>query len=79
MNLTRSLMKRLLRTTIAMDSLPIDEAKADLIVDEANDAFGKNMIMFKELEGNLIKAIGIQVFNMLTRRNRGGNELATAK
>ncbi len=64
----------------AMDSLPIDEAKADLIVDEANDAFGKNMIMFKELEGNLIKAIGIQVFNMLTRkRNRGGNELATAE
>ena len=64
----------------AMDSLPIDEAKADLIVDEANDAFGKNMIMFKELEGNLIKAIGIQVFNMLTRkRNRDGNELATAE
>ena len=64
----------------AMDSLPIDEAKADLIVDEANDAFGKNMIMFKELEGNLIKAIGIQVFNMLTRkRNRGSNELATAE
>jgi heme oxygenase len=64
----------------AMDSLPIDETKADLIVDEANDAFGKNMIMFKELEGNLIKAIGIQVFNMLTRkRNRDGNELATAE
>jgi heme oxygenase (biliverdin-producing, ferredoxin) len=36
--------------------------------------------MFKELEGNLVKAIGIQLFNMLTRkRNRGGseNELAT--
>jgi heme oxygenase (biliverdin-producing, ferredoxin) len=64
----------------AMDSLPIDEAKADLIVDEANDAFAKNMIMFKELEGNLIKAIGIQVFNMLTRkRSRGSNELATAE
>ncbi len=64
----------------AMDSLPIDAAKADLIVDEANDAFAKNMIMFKELEGNLIKAIGIQVFNMLTRRrNRNENELATAE
>lgn len=64
----------------AMDSLPIDETKADLIVAEANDAFGKNMTMFKELEGNLIKAIGIQVFNLLTRkRNRGSNELATAE
>jgi heme oxygenase (biliverdin-producing, ferredoxin) len=63
-----------------MDSLPIDEAKADLIVEEANDAFGKNMIMFKELEGNLIKAIGVQVFNMLTRKlNRGNSELATAE
>lgn len=64
----------------AMDDLPIEEAKADLIVDEANDAFGKNMIMFKELEGNLVKAIGVQLFNMLTRkRNRGSTELATAE
>jgi heme oxygenase (biliverdin-producing, ferredoxin) len=64
----------------AMDNLPIDEAKADLIVDEANDAFGKNMVMFKELEGNLIKAIGIQVFNLLTRkRNKDNAELATAE
>jgi heme oxygenase (biliverdin-producing, ferredoxin) len=63
----------------AMDELPINEAKADLIVDEANDAFAKNMIMFKELEGNLVKAIGIQLFNMLTRkRTRGTTELATA-
>jgi heme oxygenase (biliverdin-producing, ferredoxin) len=64
----------------AMDELPIDEAKADAIVDEANDAFGKNMVMFKELEGNLVKAIGIQLFNMLTRkRTRGATELATAE
>jgi heme oxygenase (biliverdin-producing, ferredoxin) len=64
----------------AMDNLPIDAAKADLIVDEANDAFGKNMVMFKELEGNLIKAIGIQVFNLLTRkRNKDNTELATAE
>lgn len=63
-----------------LDQLPIDEATAQLIVDEANDAFGKNMIMFRELEGNLIKAIGIQVFNLLTRkRNRGNTELATAE
>lgn len=63
-----------------LDSLPVDEATADRIVDEANAAFGMNMAMFKELEGNLIKAIGIQLFNLLTRRNRRGNtELATAE
>jgi heme oxygenase (biliverdin-producing, ferredoxin) len=65
----------------AMDNLPIDEATADRIVDEANDAFGKNMVMFKELEGNLIKAIGVQFFNLLTRKRVKGSteELATAE
>ncbi|NJL92019.1 MAG: heme oxygenase (biliverdin-producing) [Coleofasciculaceae cyanobacterium SM2_1_6] len=64
----------------AMDDLPIDEATADRIVDEANDAFGMNMKMFMELEGNLIKAIGQMVFNSLTRkRNQGSTELATAE
>ena len=64
----------------AMNELPIDEAKADEVVEEANAAFGLNMIMFTELEGNLIKAIGIQLFNLLTRkRNRNNNELATAE
>jgi heme oxygenase len=64
----------------AMDDLPIDEAMADRIVDEANDAFGMNMKMFMELEGNLIKAIGQMVFNSLTRkRNQGSTELATAE
>ena len=65
----------------ALDEMPIDEATADKIVDEANAAFGMNMKMFQELEGNLIKAIGQMLFNTLTRRrNRGNNEteLATA-
>jgi heme oxygenase len=63
----------------AMDGLPIDEATADRIVDEANGAFGMNMHVFKELEGNLIKAIGLALFNALTRRrSRGSTELATA-
>ena len=63
-----------------MDELPVDEATADRIVDEANYAFKLNMDMFKELEGNLIKAIGIMLFNSLTRRrNRGSTELATAE
>lgn len=66
----------------AMNDLPVDEATADRIVDEANDAFGLNMKMFKELEGSLIKAIGQMLFNTLTRRrNRGStdSELATVE
>jgi heme oxygenase len=64
----------------AMNDLPLDDAASDRIVDEANDAFGLNMTMFKELEGSLIKAIGVMLFNSLTRRrNRGTTELATAE
>ncbi|MDV2994371.1 MAG: Heme oxygenase 1 [Chroococcidiopsis sp. SAG 2025] len=62
-----------------LDELPIDEAATDRIVEEANAAFGMNMKMFNELEGNLIKAIGVMLFNSLTRRrNRGNTELATS-
>ncbi|MBI4779877.1 MAG: heme oxygenase (biliverdin-producing) [Oscillatoriophycideae cyanobacterium NC_groundwater_1537_Pr4_S-0.65um_50_18] len=64
----------------SLDELPIDDATADRIVDEANAAFGMNMKMFNELEGNLIKAIGQMLFNSLTRRRtRGSTELATAE
>lgn len=63
----------------ALDEMPIDEATSDRIVDEANAAFGINMQMFQELEGNLIKAIGLMLYNTLTRkRSRGSTELATA-
>jgi heme oxygenase len=63
-----------------LDELPIDEASANRIVDEANAAFGMNMKLFQELEGNLIKAIGQMLFNTLTRRRtRGSTELATAE
>src|SRR4028118_1383737 len=64
----------------AMNDLPIDDATADKIVDEANAAFGMNMKLFQELEGNLIKAIGQMLFNTLTRRRAAGStELATAE
>ncbi len=64
----------------ALDQLPIDETTANRIVDEANAAFGMNMKLFQELEGNLIKAIGMMLFNSLTRRRtRGSTELATAE
>jgi heme oxygenase (biliverdin-producing, ferredoxin) len=63
----------------ALDELPIDEATADQIVDEANATFGMNMKLFQELEGNLIKAVGRMLFNSITRRRvRGSTELATA-
>jgi heme oxygenase len=62
-----------------MNDLPIDEATAQRIVDEANDAFHLNMKMFQELEGSLVKAIGRMLFSSLTRRRiQGSTELATA-
>lgn len=62
-----------------LDEMPIDDATADRIVDEANDAFGLNMKMFQELEGNLIKAIGQMLFNTLTRRRvRGSTDTGLA-
>ncbi|MFN6460955.1 MAG: heme oxygenase (biliverdin-producing) [Nostoc sp. DedVER02] len=63
-----------------LDELPLDEATTDRIVEEANAAFGTNMKMFQELEGNLIKAIGVMLYNSLTRRRtRGSTELVTAE
>jgi heme oxygenase (biliverdin-producing, ferredoxin) len=63
-----------------LDEMPLDEATCDRIVEEANDAFGVNMKLFQELEGNLVKAIGQMLFNTLTRRRtRGSTELATAE
>jgi heme oxygenase (biliverdin-producing, ferredoxin) len=62
-----------------LDSLAISDEKGDAIVETANNAFHHNMNMFQELEGNLIKAIGIQLFNLLSRRGRkGSTELETA-
>lgn len=64
----------------AMNDLPVDMEMAEQIVEEANDAFGLNMRVFQELEGNLVKAIGTMLFNTLTRRRtRGSTELATAE
>jgi heme oxygenase len=56
-----------------LDSLPINQSMADLIVEEANQAFHWNMEVFKELEGNLIAAIGKVLFGFLTRRKRQGS------
>jgi heme oxygenase len=58
---------------ISLDQLPIDQAMADRIVAEANHAFHLNMVMFQELEGNLVAAIGKVLFGFLTRRQRTGS------
>ncbi len=64
----------------ALDELPVHDATASRIVEEANAAFGMNMKLFQEMEGSLIKSIGQMLFNTLTRRrNRGSTELATAE
>ena len=56
-----------------LDSLPINQEMADLIVQEANHAFKFNMEIFQELEGNLIAAIGKILFNFLSRNKRQGS------
>ncbi len=61
------------RYSKTLNSLPIDQKLADLIIEEANLAFKYNMDMFKELEGNLISVIGRLLFSFLTQRTRRGS------
>jgi len=63
----------------AMNNLPIDQETADRIVNEANAAFDMNMQIFRELEGNLIMAIGKLLFYTFTGKRRVvSTELTTA-
>ncbi|MBW4592714.1 MAG: heme oxygenase (biliverdin-producing) [Brasilonema angustatum HA4187-MV1] len=62
-----------------LDELPIDDATADRIVAEANNAFHLNMQMVQELEQTLIKAIGQVMFNtLINSNNTDSTELSTA-
>ena len=54
----------------SLDDLLPDEGTISRIVDEANLAFKLNMELFKEVEGNLIQAIGQMIFSHLTRSRR---------
>jgi heme oxygenase len=56
-----------------LDSLPFEQFQIDRIIEEANYAFKLNMDVFKEIEGNLISAIGKVLFSTLTSRKRGDN------
>lgn len=56
-----------------LDSLPIDEATIQRIVDEANYAFQLNRDVVHELEDDVKAAIGDHVFELLTRQDKPGS------
>ncbi|MGE5655971.1 MAG: heme oxygenase (biliverdin-producing) [Actinomycetota bacterium] len=57
----------------ALDSLPIDEATIQRIVDEANLAFKLNRDVMHELENDVKAAIGDHVFDLITRQDKPGS------
>ncbi|CAN1212350.1 biliverdin-producing heme oxygenase [Tumidithrix helvetica PCC 7403] len=60
------------RYRASLDTLPVDQATADRIVDEANHAFHQNMDMFRELQGNwfvaLLRFLWNSLWSFLTSR-----------
>lgn len=56
----------------ALNSLPIDEATIQRIIDEANYAFQLNRDVVHELEPDVKAAIGDHVFDLLTRQDIPG-------
>jgi heme oxygenase (biliverdin-producing, ferredoxin) len=56
----------------ALNSLPIDEATIQRIIDEANYAFQLNRNVVHELEPDVKAAIGEHVFDLLTRQDIPG-------
>lgn len=56
----------------AMNSLPIDDATIQRIVDEANYAFTLNRDVVHDLEDDVRAAIGEHVFDLLTRQTIPG-------
>lgn len=57
----------------ALNSLPIDEATIQRIVEEANYAFKLNRDVVHELEDDVKAAIGEHVFDLLTRQDLPGS------
>jgi heme oxygenase len=56
----------------ALNSIPVDDATLQRIVDEANYAFTLNRDVVHELEEDVITAIGEHVFDLLTRQSIPG-------
>jgi heme oxygenase (biliverdin-producing, ferredoxin) len=57
----------------ALNSLTVDDALAQRIVDEANLAFQLNRDVMHELEADVRAAIGEHVFDLVTRQDRPGS------
>lgn len=57
----------------ALNSLEIDEATIEKIVDEANYAFQLNRDLVHELEADVKAVIGDHVFDLITRQNKPGS------
>ncbi len=57
----------------ALDSLPVDEATMERIVEEANYAFKLNRDVVHELEPDVKAVIGEHTFDLLTRQDRPGS------
>lgn len=57
----------------ALDSLPVDEAIMQRIVDEANAAFKLNWNVMHELEDDVKAAIGAHAFDLVTRQDKPGS------
>ncbi len=60
--------KKTYRATL--DTLPVDDATQDKIVDEANYAFHLNMEMFQELKGNWFVTLWQMLWNWIVSRFR---------
>jgi heme oxygenase (biliverdin-producing, ferredoxin) len=56
-----------------LDSMPLDEATIDRIVEEANYAFKLNRDVMHELEPDVKAVIGEHTFDLLTRQDRPGS------
>lgn len=57
----------------ALNAMPVDQALAQEIVNEANLAFGLNRDVVHELEPDVRAAIGEHVFDLITRQDRPGS------
>jgi heme oxygenase (biliverdin-producing, ferredoxin) len=57
----------------ALNTMPVDQALAQQIVNEANLAFALNRDVMHELEPDVKAAIGDHVFDLITRQDRPGS------
>ncbi|AUT03917.1 heme oxygenase [Nostoc sp. CENA543] len=57
----------------ALNSLAIDEAMIQKIVDEANYAFNLNRDVVHELEADVKAVVGDHIFDLMTRQNKPGS------